>query len=158
MNILRVSDTGLESLVGVFAPFGLSIETVEHNQAIPGSHWGDEEAGLIHNTLYARDDTPVHSVFHEACHWVLMDDTRRESLHTNAGGTLMEENAVCYLQILLADKLATVGQARMQSDMDAWGYTFRLGSAKRWFEEDAEDARAFLLSHRLTREGLLNIP
>jgi hypothetical protein len=29
-------------------------------------------------------------------------------------------------------------------DMDAWGYTFRLGSARAWFEEDAEDARTWL--------------
>jgi hypothetical protein len=28
--------------------------------------------------------------------------------------------------------------------MDAWGYSFRLGSARAWFEQDAEDARAFL--------------
>jgi hypothetical protein len=30
--------------------------------------------------------------------------------------------------------------------MDAWGYTFRLGSARAWFETDADDARAWLLS------------
>ena len=30
------------------------------------------------------------------------------------------------------------------ADMDAWGYTFRLGSAHAWFEHDAEDAREFL--------------
>ncbi len=35
---------------------------------------------------------------------------------------------------------------QMLSDMDAWGYTFRLGSARAWFEEDAGDARAWLLS------------
>ena len=29
--------------------------------------------------------------------------------------------------------------------MDRWGYTFRLGSARAWFEEDAEDARDYLL-------------
>jgi hypothetical protein len=28
--------------------------------------------------------------------------------------------------------------------LDAWGYTFRLGSARAWFERDAEDALAAL--------------
>jgi hypothetical protein len=29
-------------------------------------------------------------------------------------------------------------------DMDAWGYSFRLGSTAAWFEADAEDARDWL--------------
>ena len=33
--------------------------------------------------------------------------------------------------------------------MDEWGYHFLLGSARRWFEEDAEDARAWLLNRGL---------
>jgi len=33
--------------------------------------------------------------------------------------------------------------------MDEWGYTFRLGSARAWFENDAEDARAFLVQKNL---------
>ena len=32
----------------------------------------------------------------------------------------------------------------MFADMDAWGYTFRLGSSRAWFEQDAADARAWL--------------
>ncbi len=147
MNVLRVSDIGIEQLRALFAPHRLSIEIITPGTEIPGSHWGDEEAGLITNTLYARQDTPIHSVLHEGCHWLLMDDTRRAALHTNAGGTLMEENAVCYLQILLADKLEKVGRERMMSDMDSWGYTFRLGSTKAWFESDAEDALQFLQDH-----------
>lgn len=147
MNVLRVSDTGIECLQQLFAPHGLSIEAVDNGVTIPGSHWGDEEAGLITNTLYARQDTPIHSVLHEGCHWLLMDNDRRAVLHTNAGGTMMEENAVCYLQILLADKLDKVGQMRMMQDMDAWGYSFRLGSTKAWFFDDAEDALAFLQTH-----------
>jgi hypothetical protein len=57
-----------------------------------------------------------------------------------------EENAVCYLQILLADELPGFGREQMLSDMDAWGYTFRLGSARAWFEEDAGDAGAWLIA------------
>jgi hypothetical protein len=36
--------------------------------------------------------------------------------------------------------------------MDTWGYSFRLGSAERWFREDAEDAREWLLTHQIVRE------
>jgi hypothetical protein len=32
---------------------------------------------------------------------------------------------------------------------DEWGYTFRLGSTRAWFENDAEDALAFLLGRGL---------
>jgi len=58
---------------------------------------------------------------------------------------------VCYLQILLADDLPGVGGDRLCRDMDAWGYSFRLGSTKAWFEQDAEDARRWLV-----QEGLLD--
>jgi hypothetical protein len=78
-----------------------------------------------------------------------MDDRRRLGLHTDAGGGYDEENAVCYLQILLADMLPGVGGDRLLADMDAWGYSFRLGSARAWFEDDAADARVWLLGHGL---------
>ena len=69
---------------------------------------------------------------------------RRTQLHTDAGGDYDEENGVCYLQIILADKLAGFSTDRMLQDMDRWGYTFRLGSARAWFEEDAADAKQWL--------------
>jgi hypothetical protein len=78
-----------------------------------------------------------------------MDAERRARLHTDAGGECIEENGVCYLQILLADELSGVGRARMCADMDAWGYSFRLGSAQAWFERDAGDARAWLIARGL---------
>ncbi len=39
----------------------------------------------------------------------------------------------------------------MMRDMDAWGYSFRLGSAGAWFERDADDAR-----HWLSIRGLID--
>ena len=68
---------------------------------------------------------------------------------TDAGGDVAEENAVCYLQVLLADEIPGFGRDRMFADMDAWGYSFRLGSARAWFEQDAEDARAWLFDQGL---------
>ena len=142
--VLRVSDIGWQSLEKLLQPAGLTITRVDSQSSIPGSHWGDEEAGLIRYSLYARADTPVHSVLHEAGHWLLMSDERRATLHTDAKGSAVEEMAVCYLQILLSDLLVGVGRDRMFSDMDRWGYSFRLGTTQAWFECDAEDALTYL--------------
>ncbi len=122
---------------------------VAAQQVIPGSYWGDREAGLIADRLYARLDTPLHSVLHEACHYICMTPERRAGLERDAGGEDVEEAAVCYLQILLADELPGLGRERLFADMDEWGYSFRLGSARAWFETDAADARAWLLQHAL---------
>ncbi len=129
--------------------YGLQMRLVPSGERIPGSYWGDREAGLVGATLYARLDTPLHSVLHESAHFICMTPERRAGLDTNAGGDHAEENGVCYLQILLAQSLAQVGWQRMCRDMDEWGYTFRLGSAGAWFEHDAEDARAWLELHGL---------
>jgi hypothetical protein len=88
-------------------------------------------------------------VLHEGCHYLCMDAGRRAGLERDAGGDYAEEDAVCYLQIHLADRVPGVGRERMCADMDAWGYTFRLGSAARWFAEDAEDARQWLVARGL---------
>lgn len=133
----------------VLAQYGLEAVLIPRDASVPGSYWGDREAGLIGNQLFLRSDTPLHSALHEGCHFVCMDEVRRAQLERDAGGDYAEENAVCYLQILLADDFAGVGRDRMCEDMDAWGYTFRLGSAKAWFEQDAEDARCWLVKHRL---------
>ena len=144
-GVLLCRDVDLAALGALLAQYGLSLVTAPEEAAIPGSFWGDSEAGLVGMSVYARVDTPLHSVLHEACHCICMDKARRVALHTDAGGDTDEENAVCYLQVLLADFLPGVGRARLFADMDAWGYSFRLGSAQRWFEEDAQDARQWLV-------------
>lgn len=133
-----------DALPRLLARYGLALECVPPGQAVTGSFWGGSEAGIVGTAVYARADTPVHSVLHEACHVICMTPERRASLDTDAGGGDLEEAAVCYLQILLADELAGVGRRRLMADMDAWGYSFRLGDAASWFERDAEDARAWL--------------
>jgi hypothetical protein len=143
-QVLRLRDVDWAEVAALFEPQGLRVQLVPDGQPIPGSYWGDTEAGLIGNTLYLRDDTPVHSALHEGCHWLCMDEDRRATLHTDAGGEYAEEDAVCYLQLLLAPRITGFGFARACRDMDAWGYTFRLGSAERWFTEDAAEARAWL--------------
>jgi len=138
-----------DSLVELMSRFGLEIHAVETDKDIPGSHFGDSEAGLIDNRLYLRADTPIHSALHEACHYICMDKQRRQHLHTDAGGDYDEENAVCYLQILLSDWITGNNLGQLMKEMNEWGYTFRLGSAQAWFTEDAEDARQWLLDSEL---------
>jgi hypothetical protein len=104
---------------------------------------------LIGDVVYVRADTPAHSLLHELCHYVCMDDERRAALATNAGGNDDEESAVCYLQVLLAQNLPGFSTEQCLHDMDSWGYTFREGSARAWFEGDGHYARAWLLAHGL---------
>ena len=118
-------------------------------EEIPGSFWGAPEAGLVGRRIYVRPDTPVHSLLHELCHFICMSDDRRVGLEADAGGDYDEENAVCYLQILLAELCPGLGRARILRDMDAWGYSFRMGSARAWFQEDAADAREWLMARGL---------
>lgn len=149
--VMTVAELDARPLATLLGRYGLEPAVVAPGEDIPGSFWGESEAGLIGNRLYVRPDTPVHSALHEACHYVCMDRARRSGLHTDAGGDYAEEDAVCYLQILLADRLPGVGRDRLLADMDAWGYSFRLGSARRWFEADAGDALAWL-----QREGVVD--
>jgi hypothetical protein len=148
-DVVTLDDHDEDAIRELLARFGLALQVVSADAPIPGSWWGGREAGLRDAMLYARGDTPLHSLLHEACHFVCMAPQRRRTLDTDAGGDYDEENGVCYLQALLADEIPGFGRDRMFVDMDAWGYSFRLGSARAWFEGDAEDARAWLLSHGL---------
>ncbi len=142
--VLRLNSIDRMPLYLLLARYGMELRLVAPQEDIPGSYWGESEAGLVGAILYARLDTPLHSVLHEVSHYICMSAERRAGLVRDAGGDDAEECAVCVLQVLLAGELAAVGSARMLDDMDAWGYTFRLGSARRWFEEEAGDARIWL--------------
>ncbi|TNY26684.1 hypothetical protein BV497_07430 [Fulvimonas soli] len=147
--VLRLADTGFQAPAALLARYGLALARVPDGEPIPGSYWGDDEAGIIGTTVYARADTPVHSLLHEACHLIVLPPERRAAVHTDATDSIEEEDATCVLQILLADELPGVGRARLMADMDAWGYSFRLGSAQAWFERDAAEAHAFLAARGL---------
>jgi hypothetical protein len=150
--VLLVADLCWEDVSSLLAPFELRLALVPEGEAIPGSYWGESEAGLLGDVLHVRPDTPIHSVLHEASHFACMSGARRSSLEKDAGGDELEESAVCYFQILLASCLTGVGRDRMFEDMDLWGYSFRLGSTRAWFESDSEDARLWLREHGLVDE------
>lgn len=146
-NVQRLSGMNIAGLSHLLAQFGLETVVLEPLAEIPGSFWGAPEAGLVKNVLYVRPDTPTHSALHEACHWICMDNARRSQLHTDAGGTVAEECAVNYLQILLAEQLPDVGREQMLDDMTRWGYSYREGTVRNWLNGDADDARQWLLHH-----------
>ncbi|NNF96762.1 MAG: hypothetical protein HKM94_07550 [Halobacteria archaeon] len=148
-NVMTCAELPEMALQQLLAPYDLEVIEISDAETLPGSFWGDPEAGLIANRLYLRPSTPVQSALHEACHYICMDSGRRHQLHTDAGGDYDEENGVCYLQILLADRLAGMTSDRMMQDMDTWGYSFRLGSTRAWFERDAKDAKDWLIQHQL---------
>jgi hypothetical protein len=145
--MLLLSAVDRAAVAVLFERYGLKLALIAPDEVIPGSYWGDSEAGLRADRLYARLDTPVHSLLHEASHFICMTPERRSGLDREAGGDDLEESAACYLQVLLAGELRGVGRERTFRDMDAWGYSFRLGSARAWFESDAEDARQWLEQH-----------
>jgi hypothetical protein len=147
--VVALGDLGVGHVRGLLDRYGVELVEVAAGAAIPFSYWGEPEAGICGMRLYARPDTPAHSVLHELCHLICMPQTRRDSLARDAGGDDAEECAVCCLQILLAGALAGFGCERALVDMDRWGYSFREGSAARWFYGDGADARAWLFAHRL---------
>lgn len=148
-EVLRLRDVDFAVVAALLARYGLELHQVEDDTPIPGSFWGEPEAGVIAHHVYARGDTPIHSLLHEAGHLIVLPPERRAAVHTDATDSVIEEDATCCLQIVLADELPGVGRMRLMADMDAWGYTFRLGSTQAWFEQDAEDAKAWLAERGL---------
>jgi len=148
-GVLCLADIGFDAPAALLARYGLSLHRVPDGAPIPGNYWGAPEAGIIGADVHARGDTPVHSLLHEAGHLIVLPAERRAAVHTDATDSVEEEDATCYLQIVLADALPGVGRDRLMADMDTWGYTFRLGSARAWFEHDAEDARDWLIARDL---------
>lgn len=148
-SVLTMADVVLDDVRALLRRYGLDLVIQAPDEDIAGSFWGEREAGIIGREVYVRPDTPVHSLLHETCHLICMDEERRDKLHQDAGGNDLEECGVCYLQILLADELPGVGAGRLMQDMDRWGYSFRLGSTAAWVADDAEDAVAWLRCHAL---------
>ena len=149
--MLTLADIEHGHVAALLGAYGLQLVHVDDGAPIPGSYWGEPEAGLVGATVFARNDTPVHSLLHEAAHLIVLPPEKRASVHTDATDSVAEEDAVCVLQSLLGDAIPGVGAARVFADMDAWGYTFRLGSARAYVEQDATEAWAWL-----ARRGLVD--
>jgi len=149
MSVLTLADIDRSHVAALLGGYGLQLVHVDDGAPIPGSYWGEPEAGLVGATVYARADTPVHSLLHEAAHLIVLPPERRATVHTDATDSVAEEDAVCVLQSLLGDAIPGVGAARVFADMDAWGYTFRLGSAREYVERDATESWTWLADRGL---------
>ena len=150
--MLTVADVQQSVLESLLREYELQLVIESRSAAITGSFWGDSEARIVGRTIYARSDTPIHSLLHEACHLICMTDDWRDDVDRDAGGDDLEEAAVCYLQIVLADHIDAAGRDLLMQDMDTWGYSFRLGNTRAWFEQDADDAIEFLINQDLLTE------
>ena len=148
-DVLRMRQIDFAAMSALLGKYGLQLRLIEDDAAIPGSYWGEDEAGIIGHEVFVRQDTPVHSVLHEAGHLIVLPPERRAEVHTDATDSIEEEDAVCVLQALLADALPGVGRNQVLADMDRWGYTFRLGSARAYVENDAESAWQWLQTRGL---------
>ena len=149
-HVVTRLDAVLAQHVGLLlARYGLSLIKLDPGADIPGSFWGAPEAGLAGSAIFVRQDTPVHSVLHEAAHYVCMPSGRRLRLFRDAGGDTQEECAVCYLQVVWAAYVPGYSRPALCADMDAWGYSFREGQVRDWLEGDARDAREWLQARAL---------
>ncbi len=141
----RLADLDSARVDALVAAYEARLVRVPPGAPIPGTYWGEPEAGLVGRRIHVREDTPVQSLLHELCHYVCMTPDRRAGLERDAGGDDAEECAVCYLQMLLADRLEGYGGEKCLRDMDDWGYSFREGSARAWFDGDGRETRVWLL-------------
>lgn len=107
-DVLCVRDLPFATFEALLAQHDLRLHGVEDGAPIPGSFWGEPEAGVIASNVYVRGDTPVHSLLHEACHLIVLPPERRAQVHTDATDSDLEEDATCCLQIILADALPGV--------------------------------------------------
>ena len=61
-TILRLQDFPLSEIQTLLNRYGLTLQIIPIDATIPGSYWQAEEAGIIGLMVYARLDTPLHSI------------------------------------------------------------------------------------------------
>src|SRR5690348_9631174 len=53
-DVLRLASLDLDDVRALLARYGLALECVADGAPIPGSYWGESEAGVIGHTVHAR--------------------------------------------------------------------------------------------------------
>ena len=133
-TVLQVSDVESDIVDQFLGRYGITLEVVPDAAPITASFWGEPEAGIVGRQVFVRGDPPVHSMLHEACHIICMSAERRDSLYRDAGGNDLEESAVCYLQVVLADSMVGVGRARLMClSCEFWGEYNTISIITGWF-------------------------
>ena len=151
--MLLLSTTDRRAVTRLLAGYGLDLRLVAAAEPIPGSYWGESEAGLHGSMLFARLDTPLHSILHEAAHYICMTPERRAGLYRDAGGDDAEESAVCYLQILLADGWPSRARADLSRIWIGGATVFVWGPPGPGSSRMPRDARSWLIERGLIDEG-----
>ena len=59
-NVITCAELPAKALQQLLRAYDLEVIEVSETDTLPGSFWGDPEAGLIGNRLYVRPATPVH--------------------------------------------------------------------------------------------------
>src|SRR3569833_805107 len=85
-RVLRLSGIDRVALAIVLSRYGLTLSLIAPGEVIPGSYWGESEAGLKGDRLYSRLDTPLHSLFHVSKHNNNKTPKRHSGLDRDAGG------------------------------------------------------------------------
>ena len=86
MDVVRVGDQPHADVIALARRYGIQLRFLAPGEPVPGSYWGESEAGLRGDELFVRADTPLHSLLHELSHYVCMSGARRSSLDRDAGG------------------------------------------------------------------------
>ena len=110
--MLTLSDIDHGHVAALLGAYGLQLVHVDDGETIPGSYWGEPEAGLVGATVYARADTPVHSLLHEAAHLIVLPPEKRTAVHTDATDSIAEEDAVLAVDDGVAVPAHAVGDHR----------------------------------------------
>src|SRR5690625_7793131 len=71
-SVLRLDELPPGAAEKLLQRYGLNLQAVAEGQPIPGTFWGEPEAGIIANRQHARPDTPVKYRHHEASHPALL--------------------------------------------------------------------------------------
>lgn len=57
-QVTRVGEIRFDDALALLATHDLHLHRVADGAPIPGSYWGEPEAGIIGSDVYVRDDTP----------------------------------------------------------------------------------------------------
>ena len=61
-DVLKVTDVGAEVVTELLGRYGLQCVALAQGEIIPGSFWGESEAGLVGSRLYIRDRRSMMAV------------------------------------------------------------------------------------------------
>ncbi len=141
-RVTSLGDIEPAAIERLLTAFGLSLAGVAPGASIPGSYWGDSEAGLVGDRLFARADTPVHSLLHELGHYVCMDPTAARCARHRCGRRRRRGSGRVLPAGVARRRACEASAASAASrDMDTWGYSFREGSARAWLAGDGVPRR-----------------